>query len=102
MFLSGWELYIQDLLINSDYIKNKPELALLFLENKLLSILKLKYQMEYFYSENFEINTKLLFSESSINELKNYWFNQLPIYDFLILIDMQMDAFFFCNLYELI
>ena len=34
LFISGWELYIQDLLLKSDYIKNKPELALLFLENK--------------------------------------------------------------------
>ena len=40
--------------------------------------------MEYFSSKIFEINTKLLFSESSINELNNYWFNPIPIYDYLI------------------
>ena len=31
---------------------------------------------------------KLLFSESSINELNNYWFNPIPIYDYLILIEI--------------
>jgi len=87
IFLGGWELYIQSLLLESNYIKREPELALLLLENRLVAILKLKQQIEYFKShnnENIQHYSKILFSELAINKLQNKWYNTIPLLDYLI------------------
>ena len=95
LFLGGWELYIQYLLLESYYIKRKPELALLLLENRLVEILILKQQIEYFKTsnnENIENYSKILFSEMALNKLQNNWFNTIPILNYLIfneIIDMK-------------
>lgn len=87
VFLGGWELYIHSLLLESNYIKREPELALLLLENRLVAIFKLKQQIEYFKSninENIEHYSKILFSEMAINKLQNNWYNTIPLLDYLI------------------
>jgi hypothetical protein len=87
VFINGWELYIQDLLLHSKFIEKKPELALLFLENKLLSIYKLKQQIEYFTNIEKQIAVEIpleLFSDSAINEFNQFWFNPIPIFDYLV------------------
>ena len=84
-FITGWELYIQDLILNSTFVNDNPKVALLILENKLLSILKLKTQMGFMYSIDFKIDSSLLFSTNAKKSLNDFWHYPFPNLGFLLL-----------------
>ena len=98
VFYDGWKLYIQDLLLNSKYIFKNPEVSLLLLENKLVSILKLKSQILLFDDEDYKIESELIFSEKFKNSLTSYWMNPFPTMDYLLLLEiLELKKFHFKN-----
>tara|TARA_B100001029_G_C15041361_1_gene443863 strand:- start:178 stop:1818 length:1641 start_codon:yes stop_codon:yes gene_type:complete len=85
IFYSGWTLYVQNLILNSNYIKKNPEVALLMLENKLVALLKLKTQINFFSDEEYEIESNMVFSIFSKTTLSSYWMKPYPNMDYLLL-----------------
>lgn len=85
IFMNGWNLYTQDLILKSSYIQDNPQVGLLLLENKLLSILKLKMQLNHSIKNEIIIEDQYLFSKKSKNSINKYWFEPLPNFDFILL-----------------
>jgi len=83
-FIRGWELYIQNLVLKSEFINEKPRVALLMLENKLVSILKLKAQFKFMNTGDYRIESDLLFSNDAKKTINEYWHFPFPSLEYLI------------------
>ncbi|MAJ43861.1 MAG: hypothetical protein CMF96_03825 [Candidatus Marinimicrobia bacterium] len=98
IFLNGWELYIQDILAKSNYFKNKPEVLLLILENKLVSMLKLKSQIKMYDDKEYDLESNMVFSEFAKKSLTTYWMRPYPVMDYLIFKEiLELKKFHFKN-----
>ena len=82
--IDGWEMYVQDFLLGSKIAKSNPKVALLMLENKLLELQKLKFQIQHFNSGTNNMDDIYIFSETAKFNLINYWMTPTPNMNYLI------------------
>ena len=83
-FIRGWNIYVQDLIHKSDYFFKNPYLLLLIYENKLASLLKLKYYFKNTSQKDYKLDSDLIFSDIIKKELNSHYLNPYITFDYMI------------------